>query len=262
VGALFIAGVIPGVIMALLMMLLVFAVAKRRNYPREKFLSGREFLHACKEGFLPCLTPVIILLGIYTGLFTPTESAAIAVVYAAFLGLFVYKEITVRELGEVIKQTISDSVGLCALVATSNLFGTSLVKARIPQIIMSSVMGDIDNEIVFMLIVVGILLLVGMFMETVSAIAILTPIIVPIATSLGVSLVHLGVVVVLTLMIGVLSPPFGVVLFAVNRVGEIPMGRLIRALIPWFVILLVGLLIVALVPQTCTWLPALANLGV
>lgn len=262
VGALFIAGVIPGAIMALLMMLLVFVVAKRRNYPREKFLSGREFLYACKEGFLPCLTPVIILLGIYTGLFTPTESAAIAVVYAAFLGLFVYKEITVRELGGVIKQTISDSVGLCALVATSNLFGTSLVKARIPQMIMSSVMGDIDNEIVFMLIVVGILLLVGMFMETVSAIAILTPIIVPIATSLDISLVHLGVVVVLTLMIGVLSPPFGVVLFAVNRVGEIPMGRLIRALIPWFVILLVGLLIVALVPQTCTWLPALAKLGV
>lgn len=262
VGALFLAGVLPGVIMALLMMVLVFVMAKRRNYPRERFPSLRQFLHACKGGILPCLTPVIILLGIYTGIFTPTESAAIAVVYSAFLGLFVYKEVTVRELGEVIRLTISDSVGLCALVATSNLFGTALVRARIPQTIMNSVMGDIDHSVVFILIVVAVLLVMGMFMETVSAIAILTPIIVPIAQSLHVSLVHLGVVVVLTLMIGVLSPPFGVVLFAVNRVGEIPMARLIRALIPWFAILLAGLLIVALVPSTCTWLPQMAGLGV
>lgn len=262
VGALFLAGVLPGVIMALLMMVMVFVMAKRRNYPRERFPSLRQFLHACKGGILPCLTPVIILLGIYTGIFTPTESAAIAVVYSAFLGLFVYKEVTVRELGEVIRLTISDSVGLCALVATSNLFGTALVRARIPQTIMNSVMGDIDHSVVFILIVVAVLLVMGMFMETVSAIAILTPIIVPIAQSLHVSLVHLGVVVVLTLMIGVLSPPFGVVLFAVNRVGEIPMARLIRALIPWFAILLAGLLIVALVPSTCTWLPQMAGLGV
>ncbi len=259
VGALFIAGVLPGIIMALVMMVLVFILAKKRNYPKEPFPKGRAFLRACRQGILPCLTPVIILVGIYTGICTPTESAAIAVLYSAFLGLFVYREITLKQLGEVIKTTISDSVGLCALVATSNLFGTSLVKARIPQTIMSSVMGNIRTETAFMLIIVAILLVVGMFMETVSAIAILTPIMVPIATSLGVSLVHLGVVVVLALMIGVLSPPFGVVLFAVNRVGEIPMGRLLKALVPWFVILIIALLIVALVPGTCTLLPKLAG---
>ena len=208
------------------------------------------------------MTPVIILVGIYTGIYTPTEAAAIAVLYTALLGVFVYREVNVRELGEVIKQTISDSVGLCALVATSMLFGYSLLRARIPQTIMKSVMGGINNEIVFMLIVVAVLLVVGMFMETVSAIAILVPIIQPLAESLGVSLVHLGVVIVLTLMIGVLSPPFGVVLFAVNRVGEIPMGRLIKALIPWFVILLAGVLIMALVPGTCTLLPKMAGFGV
>ena len=182
--------------------------------------------------------------------------------YTAILGVFVYKEVDVRGLGEVIKQTISDSVGLCALVACSMLFGYSLLRARIPQTIMKSVMGGINNEIVFMLIIVAVLLVVGMFMETVSAIAILVPIIQPLAESLGVSLVHLGVVIVLTLMIGVLSPPFGVVLFAVNRVGEIPMGRLIRALIPWFALLLAGVLIMALVPGTCTLLPKMAGFGV
>lgn len=262
VGALFIAGVLPGVIMALMMMVLVFVVARRRNYPRDTFPTVRSFLHACKHGILPCMTPVIILLGIYTGIFTPTEAAAVAVLYTALLGLLIYREVSIKDLGDVIKQTISDSVGLCALVATSNLFGYSLLRARIPQTIMNSVMSGIDHEIVFILIVVAVLLVVGMFMETVSAIAILTPIIVPIAEALGVSLVHLGVVVVLTLMIGVLSPPFGVVLFAVNRVGEIPMARLIRALIPWFVLLLAGLLIIAMMPSTCTFLPALAGFGV
>jgi len=262
VGALFIAGVLPGVIMALLMMVLVFFIAMRRKYPRDKFPTVRSFLVACKQGFLPCMTPVIILVGIYTGLYTPTEAAAIAVVYTAILGVFVYRAVSVRDLGEVIKQTISDSVGLCALVATSMLFGYSLLRARIPQTIMSSVMSGINNKTVFMLIVVAVLLVVGMFMETVSAIAILTPIIQPLAESLGVSLVHMGVVIVLTLMIGVLSPPFGVVLFAVNRVGEIPMGRLIKALIPWFVLLIAGLLVIALVPATCTLLPRMAGFGV
>lgn len=262
VGALFIAGVLPGIIMALLMMAFVYFVSLKRNYPRDSFPTFRSFLHACKEGFLPCLTPVIILIGIYTGIFTPTESAAIAVVYAAFLGLVVYKEVTLKDLGDVILQTISDSVGLCALVATSNLFGQALVRARIPQIIMSTVMSGIDSKVAFLLLVVGVLLVVGMFMETVSAIAILTPILVPIAGTLGVSLVHLGIIIVLTLMIGVLSPPFGVVLFAVNRVGEIQMGKLIRALVPWFVILLVGLLLITFMEGSCTWLPSLAGLRV
>lgn len=261
IGALFLAGVIPGAIMALMMMGLVTVISIRRKYPKDALPGFRQLLRACKEGFLPCLTPVIILLGIYTGIFTPTESAAIAVVYAAALGLFVYREVDFKGICEVVRQTIGDSVGLCALVATSNLFGTALVRARIPQTITASVMGGIDHEVVFLLLVVVMLLVVGMFMETVSAIAILTPILVPIATSLGVDLVHLGIVMVLTLMIGVLSPPFGVVLFAVSRVGEIPMARLIRALIPWFVLLIGSLLVVTLVQETCTWLPSLANLG-
>jgi tripartite ATP-independent transporter DctM subunit len=261
IGALFIAGVIPGVIMALLMMALVSILARKRRYPRDPFPTWREFVSACKAAILPCLTPVIILLGIYSGVFTPTESAAIAVVYSAFLGLYVYREVSLKDIGEVIRLTISDSVGLCALIATSNLFGTSLVRAMIPQTIMRSVMSGLSDRTSFLFIVVLVLLLIGMFMETVSAIAILTPIMVPVASALGVNLVHLGIVVVLTLMIGVLSPPFGVVLFAINRVGMIPMNRLIRALIPWFVILLTGVVIVTAFEWTCTWLPSLSGLG-
>lgn len=262
IGALFLAGVLPGIVMALLMMGLVFIYATKNKYPRDKFPSFREFLHAVKLGILPCLTPVIILLGIYTGLFTPTESAAVVVVYAAFLGVVVYKELTLKQLVKVFKQTVGDAIGICILIAAATLFGNVLVKATIPQTLMKAIMSVIDNKLVFLLILNVALLVIGMFMETVSSITILTPIIVPIAVAFGISTVHLGVIIVLNLMIGVLSPPFGVVLFCINRVGEISFGRLVKALLPWYVVLVAALLIITLTPWLCTWLPSTVGLTV
>lgn len=261
IGALFLAGVLPGLVMMFLMMALVMFMAQRRKYPKDKFPSGREFLHACKIGILPCLTPVIILLGIYTGIFTPTESAAVVVIYSAFLGVVIYKEITWRDLMGIFRETVVDAIGICILISAATLFGNVLVKGMIPQTLMKLVMGAIDSKIVFLLVVNVALLVVGMFMETVSAITILTPIILPVAIAFGVSPVHLGIIMVLNLMIGVISPPFGVVLFAINKVGEISFGRLIKALVPWLVILLAALLIITLFPQISTWLPTSVGLG-
>lgn len=261
IGALFLAGVLPGLVMMLLMMVLVLFIAQRHKYPKEKFPSGREFLRACKKGILPCLTPVIILLGIYTGIFTPTESAAVVVIYSAILGVAVYKEITWKDLLGIFRETVVDAIGICILISAATLFGNVLVKGMIPQTLMKLVMGAIDSKIVFLLVVNVALLVVGMFMETVSAITILTPIILPVAIAFGVNPVHLGIIMVLNLMIGVISPPFGVVLFAINKVGEISFGRLIKALVPWLVILLAALLIVTFFPQISTWLPASVGLG-
>lgn len=262
VGALFMAGIIPGVVMALLMMVLVAIMSRMRNYPRDKFPTGREAWEGFKEGFLPILTPVIILLGIYTGIFTPTESAAIVVVYSIFLGLVVYRELNVKTLVKVFRESSTDVVSLCILVAAATLFGTVLVKALIPQALIDIVVGSVKSKVVFLLLLNIILLIVGMFMETVSAITILVPILLPIAKAFGISSVHLGVVIVLNLMIGVISPPFGVVLFAVNKVGEIPLQRLIKALIPWYIVLLIALLIVTFIPSLTTWLPSLMGLSV
>lgn len=260
IGALFIAGVIPGIIMALVMMGLVFTYALIKKYPRDR-MTKREILHAGKQGLLPCLAPVIILLGIYTGLFTPTESAAVVVVYAAILGICVYREISFKELVEVLKETVADAIGICILISAATLFGNVLVKAMIPQTVMEFIVNSISSKYVFLLVLNLALLVVGMFMETVSAITILTPIILPVAVAFGINPIHLGIIMVLNLMIGVISPPFGVVLFAINRVGEISFGRLVKALIPWFIVLIVSLLIITLVPATCTWLPSTMGLG-
>jgi tripartite ATP-independent transporter DctM subunit len=261
IGALFIAGVFPGVIMALLMMALVFYLALTRKFPRDKFPTRREFLRGIKGGILPCMAPVIILLGIYTGLFTPTESAAVVVLYAVILGLFVYKEITPRSLVEIVKQTIGDAIGICILISAATLFGNVLVKAMIPQSILKFIIAGVHSKTMFLLILNFALLIVGMFMETVSSITILTPIILPVALSFGIDPVHLGIILVLNLMIGVLSPPFGVVLFAINRVGQISMARLIKSLAPWYVMLLLALIVVTFVPSLTTWLPGTMGLG-
>ena len=260
IGALFVAGVIPGIIMAIVMMALVFGYAIIKKYPKDR-MNKKEFLLALKQGILPCLTPVIILLGIYTGIFTPTESAAIVVVYSAFLGIVVYREINFKEFTGVLKETVNDAIGICILIASATLFGNVLVKAMIPQTVMEFVVNSIHSKYLFLLILNLALLVVGMFMETVSAITILTPIILPVAVAFGINPVHLGIILVLNLMIGVISPPFGVVLFAINRVGEISFGRLVKALIPGFIVLLISLLIVTLVPATCTWLPSMMKLG-
>ena len=255
IGALFVAGVVPGIIMAAIMCALVFYYAKKNKYPRDR-MAKDEFWQAIKGGILPCLTPVIILLGIYTGIFTPTESAAIVVVYSFILGAFVYREIDFKKLIAILRKTVSDAIGICILIAAATLFGNVIVKAMIPQHIMQTLVSSLSSKIIFLLVLNAALLVVGMFMETVSAITILTPIILPVAVAFGVNPVHLGIIMVLNLMIGVISPPFGVVLFAITKVGEISFGRLVKALLPWFVVLLVSLLIITFVPQTCLWLPS------
>jgi len=261
VGALFIAGVLPGIVIGLCMAALVSFYAVKRKYPRDKFVSCKETFRAIKEGILPVFTPVIIILGIYTGIFTPTEAAAICVLYASFLGIFVYKSLTLKAYWEVLKETVAEAGPICILLAVSTLFGTALIKASIPQDLIAALMTIIHNKWVFLLLLNIALLIVGMFMETVSAITILTPIIYPMAVAFGINGIHLGIMMVLNLMIGVISPPFGIVLFAVSKVAKIPMGNLIKALVPWFIALLVALSILVIFPSISTILPSMMNLG-
>jgi len=213
------------------------------------------------QGILPAFTPVIILLGIYTGICTPTEAAAICVLYASFLGVVVYRALDVKSYWKCLKQSCIDAGPICILLAVATLLGSVLIKAQIPQTLIAALMTVITSKWMFLLLLNLAFLVVGMFMETVSAITILTPIIFPMAQAFGINGIHLGIVMVFNLMIGVLSPPFGVVLFALVKVAKITMGKLIKELIPWFGILLITLAILTIFPGISTLLPTMMGLG-
>ncbi|MCC8025971.1 MAG: TRAP transporter large permease [Clostridium sp.] len=262
VGALFVAGIIPGVLIALLLGVVVLVYAVVKKYPREKFPTARETVRALKDGFLPLMAPVIILVGIYTGIYTPTESAAIVVFYSLFLGFVVYKELNFKKLKEILIETMIDAATIGMLVAAATLFGTCIIRALIPQTILSFITSSVSTKVGLIIIINVFLLVVGMFMETTSAITILMPIMIPLVKAFNISLVQFGIIVVLNLMIGVLTPPFGLVLFVTSRIGEVPFGKLCRALIPWLAALLVALALVSFVPDLSLWLPRTMGFGV
>lgn len=255
VGALFMAGIIPGLVMALVMMLLVTIYAIIRKYPRTKFPTLREFLHALKEGILPLLAPLILLVGIYGGIFTPTESAAIIVVYSLLIDILVYHEMTFDRLLLVLKETVRDTISIAMIIAGATFFGYIITRARVPQFLLEVMTAHVSSKVGFLLIINIFLLIIGCFLETASAITIVVPLILPMLKVYDVNLVQFGIVIVLNLMIGLLTPPFGLVLFVISKIGEISIGRFTKALIPWMGALLVCLLLVTFIPQISLWLP-------
>lgn len=262
VGALFMAGILPGILMAVTMMAVAFVYAIVKHYPREAFPALREIGIAFKEGFLPLMAPVIILVGIYTGVYTPTESAAIVVFYSLFLGVFVYRELSLKDLYRILVESVMDASTIGILVGAATLFGMCMVRALIPQTILGIVTQSVTNKIQLLLIINLFLLVVGMFMETTSAITILTPILIPLLAAFDVNLVQFGIIMVLNLMIGVLSPPFGLVLFVTSRIGEVPVQKLAKALLPWIAALLAALALITFFPEISLFIPRALGMNV
>ncbi|MCC8127543.1 MAG: TRAP transporter large permease [Clostridiales bacterium] len=262
VGALFMAGIIPGIVMAAIMMILVSVFAIIRHYPRTPFPTGREFFHAVKEGILPVMAPVILLVGIYGGVFTPTESAAIVVVYSLFLELVVYRELTIKKFIYILKETIRDSVTIALIIAGATFFGYVATRAKIPQMILTSMTAIVHNKVTLLLIINVFLLIIGCFLETASAITIVVPLILPLLTAYDVNLTQFGIVMVLNLMIGLLTPPFGLVLFVISKIGHISIGRFSRALLPWLFALIIALLLVTFIPALSLWFPTFLGMSV
>ena len=262
VGALFMAGIIPGVVMALLMMAVVTIYAIIRHYPRTKFPSGSEFLHALKEGFLPLMAPIILLVGIYGGVFTPTESAAIVVCYSLFLEIVIYKELTFKKFIMVLKETVRDSITIALIIAGATFFGYVATRAKIPQMILTGMTSIVSNKFMLLIIINIFLLIIGCFLETASAITIVVPLIMPLLKAYQINLTQFGIIMVLNLMIGLLTPPFGLVLFVISKIGNISIGRFSKALLPWLFALLVALLLVTFIPQLSLYLPMTLGMSV
>lgn len=259
IGALFLAGVLPGVVMAIIMFIVVSIFAVIRKYPRDPLPSLKTVLVSFARAILPLLSPVIIILGIFTGAFTPTEAAAIVVFYSTFLGVVIYRTLNLRKLWEILTETVYDAAAIGLIVATATLFANVVVRAMIPQQALAFVTANITSPIVLLIVINIFLLIVGMFLETISAITILMPLMLPLVNAMGINLVHFGIVVVLNLVIGVLTPPMGIVTFVMARVGKMSVPALSYALLPWIAALIVALFIVTFVPEITLIIPRMAG---
>jgi tripartite ATP-independent transporter DctM subunit len=255
VGALFIAGILPGLVMAGLLLLMVAILSYRRGYPREAVPSLGEAWRAFRGAFLPLLTPVIIIGGIIEGTFTATEAAAVAVLYSAFLGAVVYREMKWADFVQVLRETAQLSAAIGLIVAAATLYGSVIIRAQIPQAVLEAFTSFATSPLVVLLVLNLFLLLVGCFLETIAAITILMPLLMPLLQAFEIDPMHFGVIMILNLMIGLLTPPLGLVLFVVSRIGEISMLDLVRALGPFYLMLLLALVVVTLFPGLVLWLP-------
>lgn len=254
---LLISGIIPGLLMGIALMIMIYFYAVKRNYPKATFPGWKEFGRCALDAFFPLLTPIILIGGILGGIFTATEAAAVASLYAFVLTFFVYREITLKDFVEVCKKVVRETSVILVIVAASSLYGFLLIKTRIPMILMEGILGVTQSPILVLLILNLFFLVVGCFMETNAAIIILTPLILPMTTQLGIDPIHLGLVMVLNLMIGLLTPPVGMCLYAVCRVAKLPFERMVKAIIPFYIPLLIVLLLITFIPSIVLFLPNL-----
>ncbi len=255
VGALFMAGVVPGLMLGALLMIAIYIVARIRHYPRHPRASLKEVLIAGRDSVWGLMLIVIILGGIYGGVFTPTEAAAVSAVYAFIVAVFVYRDLRLVETPTVLVEAAKVTIMLMFIIANALLFAHVLTTERIPHAIAEQIIAW-DMAAWQFLIVVNILLLVaGMFMEPTGIILILAPIVFPIAMELGIDPVHLGVMIVVNLEIGMVTPPIGLNLFVTSGITNMSIGQVIKAASPWLLILLSFLAIVTYVPAISLWLP-------
>lgn len=256
IGSMFIAGIIPGIILGIALMINSYFTAKRNGYEGTgEIPTFRDVLKAINDAKFALLVPVIILGGIYAGIYSPTESAAVASVYALIIGVFVYKELNIKKIYESFASAALTNAATVIIIGFSISFAFLMTRERIPSLVADFIVGISDNPIVIILVINIFLLIVGMFIDTISAIVILTPILLPVVTNMGMDPIHFGVILVMNLAIGFVTPPLGVNLFVASTVGKVSFERVSKAMIPILVTMIAALLIVTYLPSLSTWLP-------
>lgn len=257
IGQLFAAGLVPGFIMAFALMIMVGVFAWKRNYPRDDRFQFSVFRRTLVRTILPLFTPVIIVGGILSGMFTPTEAAIAAVVYSLFLGVVVYRTLNWRGIIRVSQDTIETTASIMMIVAASAIFAWILTANQVAEIFASNLLGFTENKVVILLIITSLVLVIGCFMETLAAITILVPVLLPVAVTIGIDPVHFGIILILNLMIGLLTPPVGLVLYVLSKVSGVPFERCVMATLPFLIPLVAVLMLLTFVPQVTMWLPTL-----
>ncbi|WP_404322772.1 TRAP transporter large permease [Cytobacillus firmus] len=254
IGDLFIAGIIPGIFVGISLILVAYVISRKRDYGKEEKSSIKEVASAFKSAILAILMPVIILGGIYGGVFTPTEGSVVAVVYGLFVGLLIYKEIKWKDLPEIFISSVITSSVILFIISCASIFGFLLTREQIPAQISEGMLGITSNAIMILIIINVILLIVGTFLETSAAIVIMAPILVPIASAAGMDLVHFGVIMVVNLAIGMITPPVGINLFVASNIAKIRLEHIVRAIMPFIIVLIIDVLILSFMPSISLFL--------
>jgi len=255
VGRLFLGGAIPGIIMGLSLMVLIYVLSRKRNYPFFPFPGGRVFLRSFLEALPTLLIPLIIMGGIISGIFTPTESGVVAVVYTFCLTFLLYRDLKFKDLLPILHDVALSTGLIMIILGGASVFAWVITLENTHEAIRNLIVSFTSQQWAVLLILNIILLIAGCFFGQVSIMLILTPMIVPLAKSFGIDLVHLGVVMVLNLCVGYLTPPFGLGLFVLSDITGLPMERLAKAMIPFFIPILIVLFLVTYIPDIALYLP-------
>jgi tripartite ATP-independent transporter DctM subunit len=263
VGALFLAGLVPGLLVGIGLMIAIAIAARRQNLPRSAGWPAFAVAMRTIARAAPALTlPPMILAVIFTGVATPTEAAVVAAALAFVLGRFVYRELTMPDLSRILWETGRQTAQVMLIVAMSAPFGWVLIQQQVPNAILQALLGLSSEPWVILLIVNVVLLFLGMFLETIAILIIAYPILAPVMAAIGVDPVHFGVMIVLNMMIGLVTPPVGLCLYVVSGIARVPITEIARELAPYLLALLGVLALVTYVPAVSTWLPNALGLGV
>ncbi len=259
VAKLFIGGFVPGILMGLVLILFAVYTAKKYNYPRGEEFSLKRLRESFVSSFPALLTPFIILGGIFSGVFTPSEAAAVAVDYALLVALLFYRDITLRDLYGIFASSAITTSLVLLIISASGVFGWVLASEQIPQLVASKLLGLVHSKALVLLVIDLVIVAAGTFMETASALVILTPVFLPVVEALHVNLVHFGLIMVTGLAIGMVTPPVAICLYVASSIAGLPLERIARAVLPIVALLVVILLLITYVPQLVLFLPSLVR---
>lgn len=254
IGRLFVAGVVPGLLMALVIAILVYFQCKKRKYPVKARASLREMWIGFKRSFFALITPLIILTSIVAGVITPSEAAIIAVCYSLVLSIC-YGSFGIADIWRVVRETIMGTSGVFFIVACASLFGWILASEQIPQRMSILFIDNVSSRWVALIVINVFLLIVGTFMDTTAAIIILVPVLMPVIKTFGINPVHFGLIMILNLMIGLLTPPVGLVLYVLSGISKVPFEKIAKAVVPYVIALICLLMILTFVPEISLFLP-------
>lgn len=257
VGRLFMAGLAPGLMLCVLLMIVCAILAAKRNYPREKRVPLKEALQISKDAILALFTAVIILVGVTAGFFTATESAAIACIYAWIVSTFIYKELKFKDLPRIAMRTVKTLAMVFSLIAAAGAFGWMMARLQLPALITTGLLSLTDNRIIIFLLINVLLLFLGCIMDMAPLILIMTPILLPVVKSFGMDPVQFGVMLIFNLAVGLCTPPVGSALFVGCSVGKISVERTVKAMLPMYAVMIIGLMLVTFVPAISLTLPNL-----